>query len=322
MPISCGYAIYRHMQNAEKSEIAVLIPCYNEEVTIAKVVADFRRELPEATIYVFDNCSTDRTAELAREAGVVVLPEPRQGKGFVVERMLDTIKADYYVMVDGDDTYPAESVKALLEPVLTGRADMAVGARLVDHTDESFRPLHKFGNKLVRSLVNWVGKADLTDIMSGYRAFNRRVVLRLPAVSAGFEVETDMTIQMLYYHMKIVEVQVPYRERPAGSESKLNTFRDGFRVLWKIFTLFREVKPLTFFGGIGIVFFVLGILAGIPPITDYISNPGHFVTHVPLAILATGLILLSGGFVFLGIMLHSMNWRLRELHNVLTRSRD
>ena len=310
------------MQNSEKPEIAVLIPCYNEEITVGKVVGDFRRELPEATVYVFDNCSTDRTAELAEESGAVVLREPRQGKGFVVERMLDTIRADYYVMVDGDDTYPPESVKELLQPVLEGRADMTVGARLVDHTDESFRPLHKFGNKLVRSLVNWVGKANLTDIMSGYRAFNRRVVMRLPAVSAGFEVETDMTIQMLYYQMKIIEIQVPYRERPAGSESKLNTFRDGFRVLWKIFTLFREVKPLTFFGGIGLVFFALGILAGIPPINDYISNPNHYVTHVPLAILATGLILLSGGFVFLGIMLHSMNWRLRELHNVLTRNRD
>lgn len=310
------------MQNSEKSEIAILIPCYNEEITVGKVVGDFRRELPEATVYVFDNCSTDRTAELAAEAGAVVLREPRQGKGFVVERMLDTIRADYYVMVDGDDTYPAESVKELLQPVLENKADMTVGARLVDHTDESFRPLHKFGNKLVRSLVNWVGKASLTDIMSGYRAFNRRVVMRLPVVSAGFEVETDMTIQMLYYQMKIVEVQVPYRERPAGSQSKLNTFRDGFSVLWKIFTLFREVKPLTFFGSIGLVFFALGILAGIPPINDYISNPNHYVTHVPLAILATGLILLSGGFVFLGIMLHSMNWRLRELHNVLTRNRD
>lgn len=310
------------MQSLEKPNVAVLIPCHNEEVTVGKVVGDFRRELPDATIYVFDNCSTDRTAEIAKESGAVVFREPRKGKGFVVERMLDTVRADFYVMVDGDDTYPAECVGKLLQPVLAGLADMTVGARLIDHTDESFRPLHKFGNKLVRSLVNWVGRADLTDIMSGYRAFSRRVVQRLPVVSAGFEVETDMTIQMLYYRMKIVEIQVPYRERPAGSESKLNTFRDGFRVLWKIFTLFREVKPLTFFGGIGLLFFALGTLAGIPPITEYLARPDHFITHVPLAILAMGLMLVSGGFVFMGIMLHSMNWRLRELHNVLTRSRE
>ena len=309
------------MQNTEKPAVAVLIPCHNEEQTVVKVVEDFRRELPDATIYVFDNCSTDRTAELARQAGAEVLAEPRKGKGFVVERMLDTVQADFYVMVDGDDTYPANCVGDLLQPVQAGRADMVVGARLDDHTDESFRPLHKFGNRLVRSLVNWVGQANLTDIMSGYRAFSRRVAQRIPAVSPGFEVETDMTIQMLYYQMKIIEVQVPYRQRPVGSESKLNTFRDGFRVLWKIFTLFREVKPLTFFGGIGLVFFTLGILAGVLPISDYISNPDHFVTHVPLAILATGLVLMGGGFAFLGILLHSMNWRLRELHNVLTRNR-
>ena len=181
--------------------------------------------------------------------------------------------------------------------------------------------MHVFGNNLVRKLVNWVGGAELTDIMSGYRAFSRRVVERVPVVSAGFEIETEMTIQMLYYRLKIIEVNVPYQQRPLGSESKLQTYSDGFRVLWKIFSLFRAFKPLTFFGGFGILFFVLGLLAGVLPIHDYFTHPENCVEHVPLAILATGLILLAGGCSFLGILLHALNWRFRELHNVLTRKR-
>ena len=298
--------------------IAILIPACNEAATIGKVVDDFRHELPEAEIYVFDNCCTDRTAEIAADHGAIVRKEPRQGKGYVIERMFDTVDADVYVMVDGDDTYPADKVHELLRPVLDEDADMTVGARLHTYTDEAFRPLHVVGNKLVRRLVNWVGRSNLTDIMSGYRVFSRRVVERLPVVSAGFEIETDMTIQMLYYRMKIVEVPVPYRERPVGSESKLSTFRDGFRVLWKIFTLFRSFKPLTFFGSVALVLFVLGVLAGIPPIHDYVTT-GE-VPHFPLAILATGLMILSAGSVFLGILLHSLNWRLREMHNVMVRS--
>ena len=299
--------------------IAVLIPCYNEQPTIARVIEDFRRQLPSAVVYVFDNCSTDATAATAKEHGAVVIKEPRKGKGFVIESMFDKINADIYVTVDGDDTYPAEDVHKLIGPVLAGDADMVVGARLSNYADNSFQPMHLFGNKLIRALVNWMGNARLTDIMSGYRAFSRRVVEKIPVVSAGFEVETEMTIQMLYHRMKITEVQVFYRPRPADSISKLSLWRDGCRVLWKIFSLFRAFKPLTFFGFLGLILLLAGLLAGLAPINDYITNPDHYVRHVPLAILATGLIILSAGCFFLGILLHAINWRLRELHNIITR---
>lgn len=299
------------------AEIALLIPCHNEEATIGKVIDDFRRELPAATICVFANCCTDATAAVAAEHGAEVFLEPRKGKGFVIESMLDTVRAEYYVMVDGDDTYPAEKVHDLLAPVRTGQADMAIGARLAVYEETSFRPLHVAGNRLVRGLINLIFHAELTDILSGYRAFNRKVLRRVPVVSAGFEVETELTIQMLYYNLALTEVAVPYRTRPDGSESKLHTFRDGFRVLWKLFSLARNFKPLTFFGSAGIVFFLLGVLAGIAPVWDYIRH--QYVYHVPLAILATGLVLLAAGCVFLGIALHAINWRFKELHNVLTR---
>ncbi|MFB3891273.1 MAG: glycosyltransferase [Phycisphaerae bacterium] len=301
--------------------IAVLVPCHNEEATVGKVVRDFRAALPNAGIYVFDNCCTDATARLAAEAGATVLKEPRKGKGFVVEGMFDRIDADYYVMVDGDDTYPAEKAPELLAPVMGGDADMAVGARLASYGDKSFRPLHVWGNGLVRGLINRIFKARLTDIMSGYRAFNRSVVRRVPVVSAGFEVETELTIQMLYYRLKIVEVQTPYRGRPEGSQSKLHTFSDGLRVLWKIFSLFRAFKPLTFFGSVGIILFLLALAAGIPPVVGFIQSGYKEVRHYPLAILATGLMILSAGSVFLGVLLHAINWRFKELHNVMVRGR-
>lgn len=302
-------------------DVAVLIPCYNEALTIGKVIDEFRRELPYASIFVFDNNSTDDSARIATERGATVIKEPRQGKGYVVDSMLSHVQADVYVMVDGDDTYPADHVEKLILPVIRGEADMTVGARLEAHADQSFRPLHLFGNNLVRYLVNWMGNARLTDIMSGYRAFNNHVVECIPVVSSGFEIETEMTIQMLYYRRKIVEIQIPYGSRPQGSESKLNTFRDGFRVLWKIFTLFRAFKPLTFFGSFAVILFVCGLAAGYFPIHDYLTHPEHYVSHVPLAVLATGLMILSAGCLFIGLILHALNWRLMELHNVLTRSR-
>lgn len=307
------------MKQLNKSSIAVLIPCHNEQTTIGKVVDDFRRQLPSAKIYVFDNCSTDDSAAIAAKHLAVVIKEPRKGKGYVVESMFDRIDADFYVMVDGDNTYPADYVHKLLEPVLSEDADMSVGARLSNYSTKSFRPLHVLGNNLVRFLVNWAAKAQLTDIMSGYRVFNRRVVKYIPVLSSGFEVETEMTIQTLYYRLKIVEVSIPYKTRPAGSESKLRTFSDGFRVLWKIFTLFRSFKPLTFFGGIGLLFLILGLLAGIMPVRDYFTDPNHYVHHIPMAIMAVGLVILSIVFIFLGILLNALNWRFKELHNVLTR---
>ena len=299
------------------SGVAVLIPCYNEEATVAKVIEDFRRQLPAARVIVFNNRSTDRTVEIAREHDAEVIHEPRQGKGNVIAGMFGTVDADIFVMVDGDDTYPAENVHEVIAPVLAGEADMVVGTRLQEFTDTSFRPLHVLGNNLVRGLVNKIFGAKLTDIMSGYRAYNRRVANGLPVVSSGFEVETEMTINALYYRFEIAEVVVPYRERPDGSESKLNTFSDGFRVLWKIFHLFRAFKPLSFFGAVALFLFILGLVAGYGPIEDYIETGK--VARFPRAILATGLMLLAAGHVFLGVLLHAINWRFKELQTLVVR---
>jgi glycosyltransferase involved in cell wall biosynthesis len=308
------------MKDSSNYKLTILIPCFNEEATIGKVIDDFKRELPGCEIIVYDNNSTDRSAELAREHGASVTFEPRQGKGFVVESMFKSLDSDIFVMVDGDDTYPAEKVHELIEPIVNSKADMVVGSRLSDFTDGSFRNLHMLGNKLVRFCINKIMGSDLKDIMSGYRAFNSTIAKTIPVVSSGFEIETELSIQTLYYKRKIIEVEVPYRDRPEGSESKLNTFKDGFRVLWKIFSLFRALKPLTFFGSAGILFFVLGIAVGSLPVYDYFTNEGHYVTHVPSAILSASLILMSTAFVFLGVLLHAINWRFKELHSVLTRN--
>jgi glycosyltransferase involved in cell wall biosynthesis len=307
------------MDTDNTTDIVVVIPCFNEELTIGKVISDFRRQLPQARIVVIDNNCTDRTAAIAVERGATVLPEPRQGKGYAVETIFHAIRADLYVMVDGDDTYDAESVHRLIEPVLQRRADMAVATRLAQYTQTSFRNLHVFGNRLVRFFINRIMGSDLQDILSGYRAFNATIAETIPVVSSGFEIETEITLQSLYYHRKIVEIALPYRGRPQGSASKLSTFRDGFRVLWKLFSLFRSLKPLTFFGGAGLVFAAIGILCGLVPIHDYLTHPNHIVTHVPLAILAASLMILAFQLFVLGLLLHAINWRFRELHNVLTR---
>jgi glycosyltransferase involved in cell wall biosynthesis len=304
-----------------ESTIAVLIPCFNEEGTIGRVLQDFRAELPNARLIVVDNCCTDQTVEVAHRYGAEILKEPRQGKGFAVEGMLRCVRADYFVMVDGDNTYPAEKVHDLLRPVVAGDADMAVGARLSDYTSKSFRPLHVTGNGLVRWSINIIFGTHLTDILSGFRAFNGRIAQCVPIVSSGFEIETEMTVQMLYYRLKIVEVQVPYRERPQGSVSKLHTLRDGVRIVWKIFTLFRSCKPLSFFGGMGLILFLLGLTAGTFPIHEFVASGYTEVRRVPLAILATGLMILAFSSTFLGVMLHSINYRILELHNVITRQR-
>lgn len=300
-------------------EVAVVIPCLNEEQTIGKVIDDFRRELPTAHIYVFDNNCTDRTASIAKEHGAIVIREPRQGKGYVVERIFEEIQADYYVMVDGDDTYPADKVHQLLEPLLESGADMVIGTRLAEFDKASFRPLHHGGNLLVKNLINWTFSAQLADILSGYRAFSRRVVAQIPVISAGFEIETEMTIQMLHHRLTLKEVDIPYGVRPEGSVSKLHTIRDGIRVLNMLFRLLRAYRPLEFFGTVGILFFLAGLLAGIAPIRDYILH--QYVYHVPLAILATGLVILSGVNFVLGILLSTLNTRFRELHSVMARER-
>jgi glycosyltransferase involved in cell wall biosynthesis len=290
---------------------AVLIPCYNEEVTIRKVIDDFRRQLPDATIYVYDNNSADDTARIAAEAGAVVVSEKRQGKGFVMASMFEDIDADVYVMIDGDDTYPAENVHELIRPVAEGKADMTVGTRLVEYADRSFRPLHVFGNALVVKLVNRVFHSNLTDIMSGYRVFNRDFVKRIPLVSKGFEVETQMTLQALYYDFVIAEVPIPYRERPEGSFSKLRTYSDGTRVLLKILDIFRAYRPLAFFSAIAFVLICLGLLIGSVPIVEFFMT--GYVTHLPSAVLASGIMIIAVISLAIGIILDSMNHRVREV---------
>ncbi len=302
------------MTTNQEPDIAVVIPCFNEVTTIGKVILDFMRELPRARVIVFDNNSTDGSGAAAHKAGAEVIFEKRQGKGFVVSAIFQKVKADLYVMVDGDDTYPAESIHNLLAPVQNGQADMAVGQRLSDFTDAAFRPMHYRGNRAICSLINMIFSSNLKDPMSGYRVFNRSVALEIPIVAAGFDVETEMTLQMLYRHFKIVEVEIPYRERPAGSTSKLHTFRDGARVLLKIFTLMQSYKPLTFYGGIGLFLLACGLIAGAFVIQDYILY--QYIYRVPLAILATGLVIIGVFSGFAGIILTRINFRLLEISNI------
>ncbi|MEA1997561.1 MAG: glycosyltransferase [Gemmatimonadota bacterium] len=293
----------------EKS-IAVLIPCYNEEATIGKVIRDFRETLPEARIYVFDNNSTDRTKEIAVSEGAEVIREKRQGKGFVVSSMFDRIIADYYVMVDGDDTYPAEYAPQMIGLLESGDADMVVANRMASYLQTKTRPMHNFGNKLVRSLINGLNFVKIKDPMSGYRAFNYDSVMAMPFLSHGFEIETEMTFQALYRKLVIREIDITYRDRPAESESKLNTFKDGFRVLFNIVMLLKAYKPITFFGLLSSVFFLAGMGSGWVVVEEFIKT--RFITHVPLAIL-TGIFFTLGFSLFVtGLIIHTINFRLLE----------
>ena len=240
--------------------VAVLLPCFNEEVTIGKVVRDFKAALPDATVYVYDNNSTDRTAEIAAAEGAIVRREPRQGKGNVIRAMFEDIDADVYVMADGDDTYPADAAPAMLSKVLDGY-DMVIGDRLSStYFQENKRPFHNFGNRLVRGSINGLFNAHVTDIMTGYRAFSFTFVKTYPVLSRGFEVETEMTIHSLNNNLRLYEMPIQYRDRPAGSVSKLDTVGDGIKVMSTIFRMIREYKPLPFFGTIGLLIGAIGIL--------------------------------------------------------------
>lgn len=296
-------------------KIAVLVPCYNEEITIGKVIDDFKKELPQAIIYVFDNNSTDRSAAIAKERGAIVYKEPKQGKGFVIVSMFEKIEADLYVMVDGDDTYPAEAVHALIAPVLNQEADMTVGSRLAKFKDKAFKPLNLFGNFMVASLVNRIFSSRLKDIMSGYRVFNREFVKNIPLDSKGFEVETHLVIQSLYYQYKILEIDVELRQRPEGSTSKLNTISDGMRVLLTIINIAKAYRPLFFFGSVGTLNLLLGIGLGLIPIVEFVKT--GLVTHFPTAILAVGLVLSAMIFYAIGLILDTINFRMRELIQIL-----
>jgi glycosyltransferase involved in cell wall biosynthesis len=298
--------------------IAVLIPCYQEEQTIGKVVTDFRRVLPQAQIYVYNNNCTDATAEVARQAGAVVRREKRQGKGFVVASMFEQVDADILVMVDGDDTYEAEAVGALLEPILKGDADMTVAARLNTYAEKSFRPLHLLGNKLICAIINRAFSSRISDIFSGYRAFTREAAAQIPITAAGFDVETELTLQALYRGLVITEIAAPYRARPQGSFSKLRTVSDGLLVILKLFLILRSYKPLTFFGLCSLSFFGLGLAAGTRPVYEYITE--RYVYAVPSAILAACLVMLSVFTLALGLILNSVNLRLLELEKLVRKS--
>ena len=263
-----------HFINMEENKkIAILVPCYNEAATIGQVVSEFKAVLPQATVYVYDNNSTDDTAKIAAEAGAVVRHEYRQGKGNVVRRMFREIEADCYLMVDGDCTYPPEYASQLAELVLSGRADMVVGDRLSStYFTENKRPFHNFGNRLVRALIRQFWHTDIHDVMTGYRAFSHRFVKLFPVMSEQFEIETEMTIHALDRRFDIVEVPIAYKDRPAGSESKLNTFSDGAKVLKTILILFKEYRPLLFFGILSLILALVAIILFIPIFIEYCKS--------------------------------------------------
>lgn len=292
------------------SRVAVLIPCHNEEVTVGRVVEQFRAELPRAVVYVYDNNSTDRTAEEAERAGAVVRRERRQGKGFVVQTMFREVDADLYVMVDGDGTYPAEAVHRLLAPVREGRADMAVGSRLHAESRSEFRQLNRWGNRLVLAVLNSVFRVRLTDILSGYRAFSRRFVKGVPLFGGGFEIETELTIKAVARGRRIVEVPVGLTHRPEGSHSKIRFVRDGLVILNTILALFRDYKPLTFFGGAGLL---LALAALAPGLVAAFGLPGtEAAPRLLAAVLAVGLVLCGLLSITAGLILHSIARRSQE----------
>ncbi len=255
------------------SKIAVLIPCYNESQTIEKVIKDFKKELPEADIYVYDNNSSDNTASIAKKAGAIVKHEYMQGKGNVIRRMFREVEADCYLMVDGDDTYPAKHAREMADIILEGKAEMVVGDRLSStYFTENKRMFHNFGNVFVRFLINKIFKNNVRDIMTGYRAFSKLFVKSFPVISSGFEIETEMTIHALDKKMKMENVLIDYRDRPEGSESKLNTVSDGVKVIKTIATLFKQYKPLLFFSIVSIICLIIGIGFFIPVIIGYLKT--------------------------------------------------
>ena len=285
-------------------KIAVLIPCYNESKTIEKVVTDFKKVLPEAVIYVYDNNSTDGTDEIARKAGAVVRYEYQQGKGNVIRRMFRDIDAECYIMADGDDTYPAEFAPEMMKKVFERNADMVVGDRLSStYFTENKRPFHNFGNSLVRKSINLLFDTDIKDIMTGYRAFSYQFVKSFPVLSKGFEIETEMSIHAADKNMFVENVIIDYRDRPEGSESKLNTFSDGFKVIKTILKLYRNYKPMGFFGGIALVLAIISVLLFIPVIIAY-SDTG-MVGNFPTLFVSLFVMLAAIQSFFAGMILQT-----------------
>jgi len=308
------------MEN-ENYSIAAIIPCYNEELTIAKVIHDVRAVLPEAEIYVFDNNSSDNTAEIASSQGAKIVREKRQGKGYVVRAMFEKVDADCYIMIDGDDTYDVANLRRFVDILKSDDADMILGCRLSTYTKKAFRPFHFMGNRLVRFLVNKLFRVkgllrpEIADVMSGLRVMSRAFVKNINLTSSGFEVETEMIIKAIKYGFVIREEEVAYRERPEGSESKLRTVSDGILVLKTILIIFRDYKPLVFFSFLAFCFLFISILSGSVVVTEFIET--HYIRRVPLAIFASGSMILSIVIFVTGIILDSINRRFDELNNLI-----
>ena len=297
------------------ARIAVLIPCYNEAKTVGKVVSDYKAALPQADIYVYDNNSTDGTDALAREAGAIVRYERRQGKGNVIRTMFREIDADCYIMIDGDDTYPAEYAGRMAELVLNDHADMVVGDRLsATYFTENKRPFHNLGNRMVRGLVNGIFKGNITDIMTGYRAFSPLFVKSFPVLSAGFEIETEMTIHALDKNLYTVSIPVDYRDRPQGSVSKLSTYSDGLKVLKTIFNLYKDYKPLSFFGLFSALFALVGAGLFLPVFIEYVQT--GLVPRFPTLIVSTVLIILAMLSLVCGLVLETVAKKHRQQFEV------
>ncbi|HLG86038.1 MAG TPA: glycosyltransferase family 2 protein [Alphaproteobacteria bacterium] len=300
--------------------IAVVVPCYNEEAAIAKVVADFRAALPEATIYVYDNNSTDDTIAVAREAGAVVGSEPRRGKGAVVRRMFADVEADIYVLVDGDDTYEAAASRAMVDRLIAEKLDMINGRR-VTNIQAAYRPGHRFGNRMLTGIVQYIFGDPIQDLLSGYRVFSRRFVKSFPTIAEGFGIETEMTVHALQLHMPIAEMPCGYKDRPAGSTSKLRTYRDGILILNTILALVRQERPMTFFGIIAGLLAVLAVVLAYPVVVTFAQT--GLVPRFPTAILATGIMLAAFLSLTSGVILDSVTrgrWEVKRLQYLSLRS--
>lgn len=300
-------------------KIAVIIPCYNEELTIEKVVKEYKKELPEAEIYVYDNNSTDKTVEKAKKAGATIRYEYKQGKGNVIRRMFREIDAECYLMIDGDDTYPAENAREMCELILEKKADMVIGDRLSStYFTENKRAFHNFGNKIVRYSINKLFKNNVKDIMTGYRAFSYEFVKGFPVLSKGFEIETEMTIHAVDKNYKLVEIPVTYRDRPKGSVSKLNTYSDGIKVIKTIMTLFKEYRPALFFNIFAIMMLLLSLLLGIPVIGEYIKT--GLVPKFPSLIVACIFLVIALLLWITGIILQVIVKKHKQLYELYLNS--
>jgi glycosyltransferase involved in cell wall biosynthesis len=291
-------------------DVAVLVPCYNEARAIAKVVADFRAALPDATIYVYDNNSTDGTVEAARSAGAVVRRETHQGKGHVVRRMFNDIEADIYVLVDGDATYDAPSAPAMIAKLIGDRLDMVVASR-IDRDQAAYRPGHRTGNHMLTGFITHIFGRAFTDILSGYRVFSRRFVKSFPILSGGFEIETELTVHALELELPVGEMPTPYYSRPPGSASKLSTWHDGFRILWTVLKLYRAERPLALFGSLGIALAIMSIGLAIPLVITYVQL--GLVPRLPTAVLSTGLMLVAFLSIACGLILDTVTRGRREV---------